>query len=263
MTPHDLKPFVLAALLPPAPFLFMVLLGAGLRQKRKHLGGALLLLGVVGAWLSCSDAAGQLLARHFLQVPPGLTQEQLRDLRTESQQQHDVAVLVLGGGARRLAPEYLGPRLKTLSLERLQYGVWLSKQLDAPLGFSGGVGWNARQRNFSEGELAQQTAKNEFMTTLRWTESQSKDTQENAHLSLPLLKADGIRKLVLVTHDMHMPRAMRAFEAESQGQLKIYAAPLGLSAGGHSDWEDWCPSWEGLQRVRYAVYEGLGILAGR
>jgi len=264
MTPHDLKPFVLAALLPPTPFLLLALLGLGLQGRKRRLGRGLLLGGLLGIWISCSDAAGQLLARHVLQIPPSLSAEQLSAIRNRSQQNHDVAVLVLGAGARRMAPEYLGPRLKPLSLERLQYGVWLSRQLQAPLGFSGGIGWNSKQRGISEGELAEETVQKEYLSHLRWIESKSRDTVENARLSLPLLKAGGIHQLLLVTHDMHMPRALRAFQAESQGQLEIIAAPLGLAAeGGQTDWEDWCPTWEGLQRVQYAVYEGLGLLAGR
>ncbi|RQO55284.1 YdcF family protein [Paucibacter sp. KBW04] len=264
MTPHDLKPFVLAALLPPTPFLLLALLGLGLQGRKRRLGKGFLLAGLLGVWMSCTDATGQLLASHLLRVPPGLSKEQLLDLKRSSLQNHDVAVLVLGAGARRMAPEYLGPRLKTLSLERLQYGVWLSRQLQAPLGFSGGIGWNSKQRGVSEGELAQDAVQNEYLSRLRWVESKSRDTAENAKLSLPLLKAEGIHKVLLVTHDMHMPRALRAFQAESQGELEIIAAPLGLAAeGGQTDWEDWFPSWEGMQRVQYAVYEGLGLLAGR
>ncbi|MBB4841518.1 uncharacterized SAM-binding protein YcdF (DUF218 family) [Paucibacter oligotrophus] len=264
MTAHDLKPFVLALLLPPTPFLLLALLGLVLQGRQGPWGRGLVLTGLLGVWLSCSDAAGQALARHVLQLPPGLSGAQLMALKSESQQNQDVAILVLGAGARRMVPEYLGPRLKTRSLERLQYGVWLSRQLQAPLGFSGGIGWNARQGELSEGELAQAAVQKEYLSQFRWLESKSRDTVENARLSLPLLKAEGIHKVLLVTHDMHMPRALRAFQAESQGQLEIIAAPLGLAAeGGQTDWEDWIPSWEGLQRVQYAVYEGLGLLAGR
>ena len=44
---------------------------------------------------------------------------------------------------------------------------------------------------------------------LRWTEDRSRDTRENAAATVALLRAAGVRQIVLVTHASHMPRAMR------------------------------------------------------
>jgi len=97
---------------------------------------------------------------------------------------------------------------------------------------------------------------------LRWAEGRSRDTRENAALSMAMLKADGVKTLVLVTHDLHMPRAERAFVAIAAGQVTIVAAPVGLQHDAMSELGDWMPSGEGLTRVRYAVYEWLALRAG-
>ncbi|WP_310389555.1 YdcF family protein [Roseateles sp.] len=170
--------------------------------------------------------------------------------------------MVLGGGARQYVPEYGGAALNAISLNRLRYGVWLAKQLKAPLGFSGGIGWTARKLTDSEASIAERTAVDEFALPLRWVEGGSRDTRENAALSVQLLKADGIQKIVLVTHEQHMPRALRAFRATKPEGIEIVAAPVGLLQGGMSELLDWAPSADGLARVRYAVYEWLGLRLG-
>lgn len=160
-------------------------------------------------------------------------------------------------------PEYGGAALNAISLTRLRYGVWLAKQLKAPLGFSGGIGWTARTLQDSEASIAERTAVDEFALPLRWFEGGSRDTRENAALSVQLLKADGIRKIVLVTHEQHMPRALRAFNAAiNHDDIEIIAAPVGLLQDGMSELLDWAPSADGLARVRYAVYEWIGLRLG-
>ncbi len=108
--------------------------------------------------------------------------------------------------------------------------------------------------------MVARVAREEFGLPLRWAESQSRDTRENAALTLPLLKADGVRKLVLVTHDLHMPRALRAFSGQG---VEIVAAPVGLRDDAMSEIGDWFPDAEGFGRVRYAIYEWLGYRLGR
>lgn len=260
---QDLKLYLLAFLLPPAPLLLLAL-GGGvlLHRQRRRSGWALLLLAVIGLWLSGTEAAGQWLARHLVQAPPPLDAQRLEALRGQA----DLAVLVLGGGARRQQLEYggaSGPNPMTLA--RLRYGAWLSRRLDAPLGFSGGIGWSAqRHARESEAAIMQRTMKDEFGLPLRWAESESRDTRENAANTLPLLKAAGVRRVLLVTHDMHMRRALRAFHRAAEGQgLEIIPAPLDMREDAMSDFSDWVPDSEGFARVRYAVYEWLGYHLGR
>jgi uncharacterized SAM-binding protein YcdF (DUF218 family) len=243
----------------------LIMLGALLLRRfnnRSILGQLLIALGVLGIWFSGSEGFGQLLSQKILRTPGALSQQDVAALARRSQAQADVAVLVLGGGAYQYVPEYAGPNLNAISLERLRFGVWLAKQVQAPLGFSGGIGWTAKRLTESEASIAQKSAQDEFGVTLRWAEGGSRDTRENAALSLQLLRADGIKKIVLVTHEQHMPRSLRAFNAAAQGDIEIQAAPVGLLRDGMSELLDWAPSNDGFSRVRYAIYEWIGLQTG-
>ncbi len=242
--------------------LILIIAGAILLRRRPRLSRSLIGVGVVGIWLVCTEGAAQWWSLHALHVPPAMSKEQIQALHDQQAQSHDVAVLVLGGGALESTPEYDRPDLKPYSLERLRYGVWLSRKLAAPLGFTGGTGWNEQNYDMSEAELAQRTVLEENGLNLRWAENQSRDTRQNAAFSVPLLVADHVKTLVLVTHGFHMPRALRDFEQVSQGQLKIVVAPVGLRSDAMSEWRDWMPSSTGFERCRYAAYEQLGLLAG-
>ncbi|WP_077036044.1 YdcF family protein [Pelomonas sp. KK5] len=263
---HQIKPLLLTLLLPPVPALLLIALGALLlwRQRRRS-GAALVLLGLAGAWLMSCEGTAQWLNRHLLQAPPALDAQQAEAFHQRSRERHDVAVLVLGGGSRDYVPEYAGPSLGLITLERLRYGVWLSRRVEAPLGFTGGIGWTARSKIYTEAMVAERVAREEFRQPLRWSEGRSRDTRENAALSLPLLSAAGVRSILLVTHVQHMPRALQAFRdaaAREQSPIEVTPAPMGLVLDGMSSWEDWCPDEQGLMGVRYAVYEWLGSLAG-
>ena len=256
------KPVLLTLLMPPAPMLILILLGAWLIWRHRRGGLAAICLGVIGVWLGTCSGTGQLLATYLIHVPASLSVQQMADLREEVRSKGDVAVLVLGAGVRNFVPEYHNSGLRPLTLERLRYGIWLSRQLDAPLGYTGGIGWNSVARKLPEAIVVSRVAREEFGKPLKWSEGRSRDTRENASLSLPMLKADGVKKVVLVTNDLHMPRALQDFVDVAQGQMEIVPAPVGLVADGLSEPGDWCPSVDGFERVQYAVYEWLGRLAG-
>lgn len=258
----ELKPFMLLLLQPPVPLLALIVIGTGLMRQHRVIGRLVLSLGLIGVWLSCTEGAAQWLTHQLVKTPPALSGERMRALQSQAKERGNVGVLVLGASARAFVPEYEGPGLKPLSLERLRYGIWLGRRLQAPVGYAGGGGWDRDHPEASEAALAEQVARDEYRHPLKWAEARSRDTQQNAAMSLALLEPDGIKALVLVTNDMHMPRARAAFEAAAQGRVEIIPAPVSLRRDATSEWSDWCPSNEGFARVRYAVYEWLGRQAG-
>ena len=56
-----IKPFLTALLLPPVPWLALMVVGAFSIGRRRWPGRVLVLLGAVLAWASCTQAAGVLL----------------------------------------------------------------------------------------------------------------------------------------------------------------------------------------------------------
>lgn len=264
---YDLKPFWSVLLMPPAPFLLLSLIGAGQLRQRRLLGRVLLTLGAAGIWLSCTDGAGLWLERQLINPPPVLSRAELDDLAREQKAAGKIAVFVLGGGARPFVAEYDGPRLNAFSRDRLQFGVWLARRIGAPLGFSGGIGTHAIQLQEPEARLAERSAAEDYGLKLRWVEADSRDTRGNAHETIALLKTAGITKLLLVSHDLHQPRALKAFRVESyaqtHGEIEVVAASITWRQEAMTRWQDWVPSNEGFARVRYAVYEALALAAGR
>jgi uncharacterized SAM-binding protein YcdF (DUF218 family) len=255
------KPGLTALLLPPVPLLLLVLVGARLMFRRRLLAWLLVLLGVVGIWLACTPAVGVLLTRALLSPPPPLSLDAMRDLRRAP----DTVIVVLGGGRQVLAPEYVLSNLSPRSMERLRYGLWLGRETGLPVGFSGGVGHGAPE-GASEAEIAARIAEREFGRPLRWTEGESRDTRENAMRTVALLEREGVKRIVLVTHDFHMRRALRNFEraaAQHSGLPQVLPAPMGLPAPGSGlQLGDWLPSAAGLTDTNMALREWLGFVAG-
>lgn len=253
------KTLLLAAALPPVPMLLLAAWGGWRLRRGRRLGALLLGLALAGAWLSATEAAGELLSRAVGQ-PAVFKPAQIDALRGRS----DGAVLVLGGGVRRHVPEFDAGAPSRITAERLAYGVWVARRSGWPLAFSGGIGWTATELREPEADIVARVAAADYGLPLRWAEGGSRDTRENAARTLPLLAKAGVRQVILVTHDTHMRRAMRAFEAEAAPLgLSILPAPVGLRDDALTSFGDWCPSTDGFERVRYVVYEMLARWAGR
>ena len=254
------KPTLTALVMPPVPFLLLILVGARLMFRRRFFGWLLVLLGCVGIWLTCTTALGIGLTNLLLKPPRALATTEIAELRRAPK----TAILVLGAGRKLLAPEYGVASLKPYTLERLRYGLWLSRETGLPAAFSGGVG-HGSDPGPSEAEIAVRIAEREFGRPLRWSESQSRDTHENAVRSVALLHEAGIERVVLVTHAFHMRRALANFSREmarTGKPMALVAAPLGVRAPGPLEASDWMPTAEGFRDTRVALHEWLGRLMG-
>ena len=253
------KPVLTALLLPPVPLLLLMLIGARLILPRRGLGWFTVLLGVVLLWLSTCTGTAQLLSQFVLHPPAAMTTDRVKELKATKV---PTAIMVLGGGLEPFAPEYGVGSLTQASLERLRYGVWLSRETGLALGFTGGVGF-AQPDAKAEAQIAAQIAASEFNRPLRFVEDNSRDTRENAARTLALLRPLGIRHIVLVTHGWHMPRALRAFGVAAAGSgIRIEAAPMGLARNTETPTLAWMPSSKGATDVRSILRELLGRLAG-
>lgn len=259
------KPLVATLLLPPTPWIVMALLGARWLDRSRSAGWLLVLPACLGLWLSASSAVGDAIVRGVLKPPHALTEPEVVALKAaNAARPGEIAIIVLGGGREALAPEYEVSNLTARSVERLRYGIWLSRASAIPVGFSGGVGHSERGES-AEAEIAARIAAQEFNRPLKWVELQSRDTRENAAYTVGLLRPLGIRRIVLVTHGWHMQRALHAFEEEvrrSGDGITLTAAPMGMAQAVDTPALRWLPTGEGMQRVRDALREVIGRLAG-
>lgn len=256
------KPVLAVFLLPPIPFLLLMLIGARLILPRRGLGWFIVLISIAGLWLGMCTGTGRAMERFLLDVPHALSPERVRALKLETKGKAGTAVVVLGDGVEPFAPEYGGSNLSHYSLERLRYAMWLSRETGLPVGFSGGAGW-AQAQDTAEANVAARIAAEDYRQPLRWIEDQSRDTRENASHTLPLMKQSGITHIVLVTHGWHMPRAKRAFdEAAARHGISVEVAPMGLAQRTELPALDWLPTATGYMRVRNASREWMGRLLG-
>ena len=256
------KPVFTALLLPPVPFLLLLLLGARLLLPRRGLGWLVILFSVAMLWLSGTTGTAQFLSQFVLHPPGAMMSSRIKELKAEPRQ--PTAIVVLGSGMEPYAPEYGVSNLTRYSVERLRYAIWLGRETGIPVAFSGGLGWASADEGKTEAQVASQIATQEFGRPLKWLEDKSRDTRENAAFTVALLKPLGIKRIVLVTHGWHMPRAVRAFEeaAGKGSDIKIEAAPMGLARNVEPAALTWIPSTHGITEVRNIVRELYGRIAG-
>jgi uncharacterized SAM-binding protein YcdF (DUF218 family) len=255
------KPLMTALILPPVPLMLCFLLSARGLSRQRRWGWFALWLSLAAFWLNGCAGLGRFAEHHWMSVPLALSGSRVEELRALAAQ-GKVAIIVLGSGKESMAPEYRMSNLSASSLERLRYGVWLSRATQLPIGFSGGVGWAGQLGSDSEAKIAGRIAKEEFGQELTWIEGASRDTRENANLSVPMLQNAGIEHLIVVTHGWHMPRAIHAFESAAHGTVRIEAAPMGLSSTVEASILEWVPTADGFFRVRRVARELLGSVLG-
>lgn len=249
------KPALSTLLLPPVPLLALVLAGAFARRRRRGW----VVAGVLALWLTSCAAVAEWAKQALLSPPPALAPTQLQALLPAQG-----AIVVLGGGRDAWAPEYGTSNLNAASLQRLRYGLWLARASGLPVAFSGGVG-HANQGGEAEAQVAARIAAEEFRLPLRWTEDASRDTRENAARTVTLLAAQGVREVVLVTHDWHLPRAQRAFEqaaAAAGVPLRLTPAPIERAPRIEQPLLRWLPSTEGFRLLREVLRERIGLWMG-
>lgn len=255
-------PYLTALFLPPVPFLLLALIGARLMLARRGWGWLLIMVSVLGLWFASTTAVGRALERYALHSPPALRSARIEELRAQARKGAPVAIVVLGAGMEPLAPEYGMSSLHPLSLERLRYALWLSRETGIAVAYSGGPAWG-QASGATEAETAARIAAQDFQRPLRWTQSEARDTRSSVALTLPLLRQAGVRHVVLVTHAWHMPRALRSFDEAARGSgITIEAAPLGMARPTQSPALEWMPSGPGYTRMRQVLKELTASLAG-
>ncbi|NIW86819.1 MAG: YdcF family protein [Gammaproteobacteria bacterium] len=233
--------------LPPGFILVLGVLGFVLIRRWRVAGGAVLGASLVLLWLLSAPVTGRALL-HSLEVYPPL------DLATLGQRSPD-AIVVLGGGRDRPAPEYGGETVSRTTLARLRYAARVYFKTGLPVLVSGGRVFGGER---SEAALMQEALR-DFDVAVRWIEDRSRSTVENARLSARLLAEHAADEVILVTDAWHMPRAVTAFE---RAEVAVIPAPTGFHAGaGEAPLLLRClPSAHGLEMSAQALHEYFGRL---
>jgi uncharacterized SAM-binding protein YcdF (DUF218 family) len=176
-----------------------------------------------------------------------LDKTQTLDLRNHFDAQ---AVVILGGGVRRHADEFGGATLSGLTLERVRYGARVARATGLPVLVSGG----AQKDMPAEAPLMRDALVKEYGVPVRWVEPRSLNTHENAIYSAALLKASGVKRVILVGHSFDFPRTRLEFEAAG---IAVVAAPISTATWEPVTLGDFVPGLGGMQRSYFATYELL------
>lgn len=241
-----LKKFFSTLIQPPLSPWLVVLIGLSLCRRHKRLAMALISGAIVLAWFFSTRLTVNWLAEPLESIPP-IRGESLRSAQ---------AIVILGAGQRRWLPEYGGPTPNWLGLERLRYGARLARASGLPVLITGG----APSGETPESITMARTLEEDFGIRVRWLEERALDTADNAQRSAEILLPQGIRRVVLVTHAAHMPRAMREFAAVG---FVVTPAPMGYLShqGGEGEIFDYLPTASASYAGWIVTHEWLGLMA--
>lgn len=237
----QLKKLIAALLLPPLLPLLCILAGLLLLRRRPRLGRVLAWGGLLFIWLFSTPIFVDRLVAPLEDIPVlGAT-----DL------QRGEAIVILGAGRHRFKPDYGGPTVNRMGLERLRYGARLARASGLPVMVSG------------EADPMAEALRKDFGIVARWREGDSLDTAGNARYSAEILQREGIQRVVLVTHAFHMRRSLAEFSATG---IEAIPAPTGFLGSFGSDvpdlwFRDWLPGAEAAQSGALAAHEWVGLLA--
>lgn len=165
------------------------------------------------------------------------------------------AIVILGGGSYFHAPEYAyQDTVSEATLVRLRYGARLYRQTHLPVLVTGG---KPLGNGVSEAAQMKTVLEQDFQIPVRWTEGESNNSFENARYSFQLLQKAGIKKIYLISHAWHIPRAGIAFQ---QAGFEVTAAPTGYTTRYQTDLLSFIPSAEALRSSKIFFHEIIGLI---
>ncbi len=243
-----LKKILAALILPPTGPVLLALFGLWLSRRKsrrwQYAGLMLATTSLLALVALAMPAVGRALMPAAAPQAP-ISAEALRRAQ---------AIVILSGGNYYAAPEYGGDTVGSASLVRVRYGARLARETGLPVLVTSGSPHGGR----AEADAMREVLEKEFGVKVRWTETASRDTAENAALSAPLLKANGVSRIALVTHASHMPRSAELFRREG---IEVLPAPTGFRTASPSAIEDYLP--RNPRPAQEALHEHLGQLFNR
>lgn len=165
------------------------------------------------------------------------------------------AIVVLGGDIRHSDPDGTEEGLGPLSEARVREAAAVYHARKLPVAVSGRTIGGSKA---SIARLMQEALARDYQVPVTWVEERSGNTFENAADVAPLLRAAGIRKVLVVTQPWHMPRALWCFRAV--GLDPVPAPTPSPSPEDRLTTRDLLPDAAGLKDSYYAFHELIGIL---
>ncbi len=243
---ENLRTIVNVLFVPPGIHVVFLVVCAVLWRLRPRLGRVLLWCWAVSVLVLCMPLVSSWLTRATGTFAVYEAKEPLAQ-----------AIVVLAA-ERRDSPEYGGDAVGPITLERLRMAAHWARVTHLPVLLSGG-----RVRPSDAESLAalmDRAWRDEFGLQARWLEQESRNTLENAQRSAEILRDAGIGRVILVTHYVHMKRAVADFKAAG---IQVDPAPTGFPTPTFPDaMAAFWPRARCLEESVRAIHELYG-LAGR
>lgn len=246
----------------------MLLISKALSQLLLPPGG-LILLGLFGTlfWSRWWGRGAVVLSFLLLW---GLSTEPVRDaltgplefqyaaLEIDQINSEETAIVLLGGGIYKSAPEYGGrDALGRYAMMRTIYASEIGRKSGLDVYATGGK--PLTRADEAAGEIMRRwLLKLGLQEGHAHAETASNNTWENAAYMKKILAAKGINRVVLITSAWHMPRAVWCFKAHG---FEVTPAPADyLTEQEAYDLRSYLPHWTVLGDSGQALHEYLGLL---
>ncbi len=233
-----------ALILPPACLVMLIAAGLLMGRRWPRIGAT-----IVWTALLCLTALSLPITSSALLNAASSVEPFDRAQATGAQ-----AIVILAGG-RRAAPEFGGETVSYATLQRLRYGAMLARDLHLPVLVTGGAVFRHGE---PEAHLMARALQESFQTEVKWLEDRSRNTHENARYSAELLHTAGIKRVVLVTHDIHQRRSMAEFQAAG---VETIPASVILASQRKLSFPEQLPNAHSLASSSLALHELIGYLA--
>lgn len=246
----SLKTLVETLVMPPTSLFLLVAAGLTLArfggaEGRRRIGRVLAWCGGAGVVALSTPLVAHLLLGS-LQDAPVIPPDAV-ELDAE-------AIVVLSADVDCDPPEYGQDQPGELTMLRCRYGAELARRTGLPLLLSGGV---LRPDRRPVSHVMRDFVQDELGTPVRWVEEQSTTTRGNAEFTARILADAGIRRVALVSHAWHLPRARSAFE---RAGLEVLPAPTAPHPPPNGLFEALVPRGIALRDSCWAVHEWVGRL---
>ena len=240
----ELRLLLKTLLLPPAFQLLLVLVAWRLWHHRRWVARGCLVAAIVSLWLFSTPLFASWLSRSI--EPPPLPEAALDSVEAD-------AIVILSATLRSRSPEFENLVSSRHGIERLRYGAFLHRHTGLPIAISG-----CHTNPLFKGSLAQYMGdemRTVFDIEVKWLETGSRITAENASFSRALLAPAGVNRILLVTHAAHMRRAAYLF---TRAGFDVIPAPTAFTGGPARLPRDLLPTADALAQSSEALHEILG-----
>jgi uncharacterized SAM-binding protein YcdF (DUF218 family) len=237
------KSLLVALLLPPTSLVPLTIIGLLIRSRYARTGRIVTwapLLALLALSLPIvSDPLLIALERGLPLAPPADAPPQ--------------AIVILGGDVLRSTQDgQTAFRIGALSLERVRAGAILQRQTGLPILVTGGP---LHSGDPSVAMLMAFSLMRDFGVPVRWIESESRDTWENAQMSAEILHQAGISSVFVVTQAWHMQRALQSF---ADTGIHVTASPTHLDQPVRPVLSDFLPNVSAWLTSYFALHEWIG-----